>query len=82
MGSIYRKRKWSYGVPEGHLGVVRADAYGSVDFDFSVAGLELMGEDSIIGRSLVLMTQNSLYGRTESCGVIGLLDTELGYSRY
>ena len=69
-------------MPEGHLGTFRADAYGSVDFDFSVAELELMGEDSIIGRSLVLMTQNSLYGRTQSCGVIGLLDSELGYSRY
>ena len=63
-----------YGQPNGDIGTIKANKNGIASFDFSVSGLEMMGDDSIIGRSLVLMSQNSiLYGKRLACGVIGIV---------
>ena len=63
-----------YGQPIGDIGTIKANKNGIATFDFSVSGLEMMGDDSIIGRSLVLMSQNSiLYGKRLACGVIGIV---------
>lgn len=63
-----------YGQPNGDVGTIKADNNGIASFDFYVSGLEMMGDDSIIGRSLVLMSQNSiLYGKRLACGVIGIV---------
>ena len=63
-----------YGQPNGDIGTIKANKNGIASFNFSVSGLEMMGDDSIIGRSLVLMSQNSiLYGKRLACGVIGIV---------
>ena len=70
-GSILRSSR--YAVPEGDLGVIKVNKQGSAVFDFLVSGLDLSGEDSIIGRSLVLMSHKSYKsGIRLACGVIGL----------
>ena len=70
-GSILRSSR--YAVPEGDLGFVKVNKKGTAVFDFLVSGLDLSGEDSIIGRSLVLMSQQSYKSGTRlACGVIGL----------
>ena len=45
-----------HGKPKGDLGTIKADKNGIAIFDFSVSGLEMTGDDSIIGRSIVLMS--------------------------
>ena len=70
-GSILRSTR--YAVPEGDLGVIKANKEGTAVFDFLVSGLDLSGEDSIIGRSLVLMSHQGYKSAIRlACGVIGL----------
>ena len=60
-GKVFRTAV--HGAPEGDLGTIKANKNGTAVFDFQVSGLEMTGENSIIGRSLVLMSQNSIaYG--------------------
>ena len=72
VGGVFKST--SYGVPKGDLGTIKTNKNGTAVFDFYVSGLEMSGENSIIGRSLVLMSQNSIsYGQSLACGVIGLV---------